>query len=256
MTGDTPERFRLQADQYRYPYHWLPFSEADGWRMGRFLWWGHEYLAVLSAAIDRITKEHPAHLLDFGCGDGRLSSEVIDRGVQHVTGIDLVEGAILQARAFNHRHGIKASFLAGDIADLDSNIFDMAVAMETMEHIPDGSIPVVVHHLHRVLKSGSRLLVTVPTQNVPLHPKHERHYTIGLLDAQLSSHFSLEDVDYVHRRSRIERVVRRLFVNKLFMITQPALLRMVTRLYLGHVAVADEQDGSHIVASFVAREDV
>src|SRR5664279_4035622 len=55
-------------------------------------------------------------VLDYGCGPGYLTKYLIERGALHVTGIDVSEGEIEQARISARDDGLqdKSNFLVAD----------------------------------------------------------------------------------------------------------------------------------------------
>jgi 2-polyprenyl-6-hydroxyphenyl methylase/3-demethylubiquinone-9 3-methyltransferase len=87
-----------------------------------------------------------ATLLDMGCGGGLLAPH-IPPGWRHV-GADLSETALAVAE----RHGVEP--VRADVADLpfDDASFDVVVAGEVLEHVPD--LEAVVAEACRVLKPG------------------------------------------------------------------------------------------------------
>ena len=87
-----------------------------------------------------------AQLLDAGCGGGLLAPHV-PPGYRHV-GADLSETALQTAR----EHGVEA--VKADVADLpfEDASFDVVVAGEILEHVPD--LGAVVAEAARVLKPG------------------------------------------------------------------------------------------------------
>jgi 2-polyprenyl-3-methyl-5-hydroxy-6-metoxy-1,4-benzoquinol methylase len=246
--GAATERFAQQAAQYSFPYHWLPSNDQGSWNISRALGWGLEYLAVMETTKTVVLGVGPHRVLDLGCGDGRLSYELLTAGVDEVVGVDLVEQAVAFARAFNAVHGDRARFACEPVQSLPETAFDAAVAMEVLEHIPEGQLGEVLEAVRRRLRPAGCLVVSVPTTNVPLHPKHERHYTAPLLRAHLRPGFEIEDIRYVHRDTVVSRNLRRLLTNRLVHLNEPSLIRHVVRCYQRHAWTASAQDGTHIVA--------
>lgn len=244
------DRFMQQASQYTFPYHWLPHETDSAWRMSRYSWWGHEYLAVLETVFESVLEASPERVLDFGCGDGRLAGELLAAGVGEVLGVDLVERSLMFARAFNEHHGDRGRFVNSRIQDLDEGSFDCIVAMETFEHLPSSEIPAIVDALAQRTSRGGTLVISVPTTNVPLHPKHERHYSLETLVDQLAPQYSLHTAIYVHRIGWTERALRRMWINKLFETRHGGVLNAVTAAYKRRCLVASESDGAHLVATF------
>ena len=242
------ERFAYQAAEYRFPYHWLPSTDTRGSNIGRVLSWGLEYLAVLECTRDLTLRGSPARVLDVGCGDGRLAHELLSAQIDEVVGVDLVEQAIAFARAFNTMHGSRARFCCEPIASLPESGFDVAVAMEVLEHVEDSAVAPFVEAIWRRVRRGGCLVVSVPTMNVPLDAKHERHYTEQLLRTHLSPHFEIDVVHYVHRVSTLTEWLRRISTNRLFTLEAPRLTRAVLSSYHRFARDARVDDGAHLVA--------
>ena len=64
-------KFELQDNQYKFPYHHISYFREDGTpiRM-RFLRWGMDYLCYMKHIKDMVLELKPASILDVGCGDG------------------------------------------------------------------------------------------------------------------------------------------------------------------------------------------
>jgi len=240
---------------YAYPYHWIPFEGRGGWRPARVLSWGLEYLVVLRAVRELVVSLEPRKVLDLGCGDGRLAHELLSAGVPEVVGVDLVDQAIVFARAFNAPHGDRARFQAIPVQDLGESDFDVAIAMETLEHIPDDVIPGIVDGLADRLAPGGRLVVSVPTTNTQMNSKDERHYTLAVLAGQLERRFTLERHRYVYRLSGRERRLRRLLTNRVWTLQHPGLVRALTSRFERAASGARERNGAHVLALFVRRDE-
>ncbi len=178
-------KFSLQDNLYRFPYHYLPSLDTDGnFTRHRSLRWGFAYLCCLLHTVSIIEKEAPAEILDIGCGDGRLLSLLGSRNESFsCTGIDPSERAIALARAINP--GLR--FICGRAADLDEK-FIMVNCSEVLEHIPENEISSFVSAAARCVKPGGTLLVSVPSLNRPFSQKHFRHYDEQSLLEQLEPH--------------------------------------------------------------------
>jgi SAM-dependent methyltransferase len=242
-----PSRFELQADQYAFPYHWIPVDDGS-WSVTRSLPWGFEYLGYVETVKRLALAGAPATALDFGCGDGRLVAELVSAGVARVVGVDLVDSAVDFARGFTAGLGDAATIVTTPIQDLSFDGFDVAVAMETFEHIEDRQLPSVVEALWTKLAPHGRLVVSVPTVNLPLRPKHFRHYDEALLAAQLAPWFDVDEVNYVHKLGPATRMLRRVLVNRVAAVTSRSLLRAATRYYRSRLMITDASHGAHLVA--------
>ncbi|KGN37858.1 methyltransferase [Knoellia subterranea KCTC 19937] len=116
-------------------------------------------LAVLDAFIAAVLAGpagHEGQVLDAGCGAGRVSRYVADRGC-HVTGVDLSPGMIEMAR----RDHPDLSF---EVASLDALPFDDATFAGVMVwysaiHTPLSGQAAIFAELARVLRPGGHLVV-------------------------------------------------------------------------------------------------
>lgn len=247
----------IQESQYSIPYHYLPWERDGIWRVGRFLWWGFEYLAVLDTVLRLVGKSLPhcesqAKVLDFGCGDGRLIVELLAHypGLQVIVGVDISEKALAFAKAITL--GIPQVYFFSDIATAVEKVgrFDVAVAMEVLEHIPPKDLPSIVAGLYNSLLEDGWLIVSVPTTNIPLNRKHYQHFTLQTLTQIVRDQFLLQEVHYVHRVGALGGLIRRAVVNRFFVANNEKWLKFCTRLYNSFVRVADERTGAHMVCRF------
>lgn len=123
------------------------------------------------AAFDRMLSGLDAdRALDVGCGTGRWSYRLACRGTA-VTGIDIQPGAIKETRAFLPA----GQFDVGDARDLPyaRNRFDLAVAVETLQHLPVHDRPDAFAELDRVLAPGGHLILierAAPSPHPHVHP--------------------------------------------------------------------------------------
>ncbi len=143
-------------------------------------WWYRGRRAVLDAVLDGLALAPAARILDAGCGSGRNMVELARRGT--VTGVELASQSLEAAR----ERGV-GTVLPGSLDDplaLDDDAFDLAVALDVLEHVRDDEA--ALRELARVIAPGGRLLVTVPQydwlwgeHDVLAH--HHRRYTRSLL---------------------------------------------------------------------------
>ncbi len=247
----------IQERQYSFPYHYLPWEQNGVWRVGRFLWWGFEYLAVLNTVLRMVEKsiqtEGNSTVLDFGCGDGRLIVELLSRfnsSLRCVAGVDISEKALTFARAATLGHPHVRFFSNVPQAAQEIGPFDIAVAMEVLEHISPDDLPKVVEDIHASLAEGGWFVVSVPTTNIPLNLKHYQHFTLVTLTKIFGNKFVLDEYCFVHRVSTLATMIRRAVVNRFFTCNSTAWLRLCTVLYKRFVFQADERTGAHMVCRF------
>lgn len=113
-------------------------------------------------------QERGGRVLDLGSGTGDLAVELALRGLD-VVGVDQFappSGAFIDeqlARALAERYRVRVRFVRGaaeDLSDLASASFDCVFMGEILEHFAEPAE--VLKGVHRVLRPGGRLIVTVP----------------------------------------------------------------------------------------------
>lgn len=115
-------------------------------------------LGLLKKTVKELGLSNNAvHILDIGCGSGRISKQLQDLGY-HVAGLDFSEEAVKKAIA----RGIEAKQ-----ANLDDGIpfadttFHIVWAGDIVEHVFD---PIgLLRESARVLKPGGAMLITIPS---------------------------------------------------------------------------------------------
>jgi ubiquinone/menaquinone biosynthesis C-methylase UbiE len=108
-------------------------------------------------------------VLDFGCGPGYLTKYLIDRGAISVTGIDVSEGEIEQARERAREDGLqdRCSFLVADAhaTGFADDSFDLIVGDSILHHL---DLHVALVELRRILRPGGRAVFLEPMWHNPL----------------------------------------------------------------------------------------
>ena len=106
--------------------------------------------------LDCCERNVDARLLDCGCNDGKIATEVAQRiGTKDIWGIELVEE--FAAKAI--KKGVKV--VRGDLNDplpLETEIFDVVHAANIIEHVSNTDL--FLKEVHRVLKVGGYFLVS------------------------------------------------------------------------------------------------
>lgn len=108
-------------------------------------------------------------ILDLGCGNGRLADRLEREGKRaSYVGVDASPQliAIATARKMQLRH-VAADFFVADITQAEwslsfaNALFDIAIALAVLHHIPSFDLRVaVLRDLHALLKPGARLILT------------------------------------------------------------------------------------------------
>lgn len=105
-------------------------------------------------------------VLEVGCGRGfyvKTLNEVWPK--LDITGVDLNEKYLSVAKKFVNDDKVK--LIKADATDLPfkDKSFDRIICSEVLEHIPDDQK--AISEMHRVLKPGGIVIITVPNKNYP-----------------------------------------------------------------------------------------
>jgi len=181
------KRHEIQEEEYRLPYHYKDIFAA-----GQSV----ERNSIFSFIVETFRRAGKDHVIDVGCGDGRFCFFAKD--YIRIEGLDISERALVWARAFNP----EITFHSKQIEDLNLHgVFEGAVALEVLEHIPDDEIPAFIEGIKTVVRDDAVIIFTVPSVRKPLEQKHFRHYSETALRETLERFF--EEVAIVgHSRAR------------------------------------------------------
>ena len=175
------EDFGLSSDEISMLW---AMEEKHFWHRARNEW--------IARALEVAEVKPPAKLLEVGCGSGAVAGFLHARGYD-VTGIDT--NAPLVKKAFARCP--QASFVIGDLNDLDRSGFDTVGFFDVLEHL-DHPEELLDAGMARLRPSGV-VIATVPAQ-ASLHTViddlsgHKRRYEVGEL-AALFSRAGLLDVE-------------------------------------------------------------
>jgi SAM-dependent methyltransferase len=257
-TDATPEgqgaKSALQEALYAFPYHWLPHMDAAGRiGLGRSLDWGLDYISYMEHVVRLVARHAPASILDVGCGDGRLL-DWLRRARPELaagyTGVDTSEPAIALARVLNGSD----RFRAEDVAKVEGR-FDALLLVEVLEHIPDGAVVPFLEHLRARVAPGGVLIVSVPSANVPVNPKHYRHYDPpSLEDALARGGFEVGAMHFASPSGWPMRIARVLLSNRLFVLKPSGLTAAIWRMYRWSASATARNCMHLVVEARVARD--
>lgn len=241
------EKFDIQANQYAFPYHYIPYLQADGCAMRtRKLRWGLEYLCYQHHAVQLVAELNPASVLEVGCGDGRFIGMLQDK-VARCVGVDLVESAIKFASAFHPR----VDFRCVDV-DAIAEEFSVVAAIEVLEHIPDAAVPGFIRSMCQRIRQGGHLVLCVPSDVRPVQKKHYRHYNEALLDSHVRSGgvaLDLVSVQHVYDPPWWWNRINNATCGERLSLEIPALNRRMWQ-YIWRHRLAAPGKGRHVVAVY------
>jgi ubiquinone/menaquinone biosynthesis C-methylase UbiE len=108
-------------------------------------------------------------VLDYGCGPGYLTKYLLEQGAAHVTGIDVSDGEIEQARERARANGLedRSRFLVADghATEFPDDSFDLIVGDAILHHL---DLRRALVELRRILRPGGRAVFMEPLWHNPL----------------------------------------------------------------------------------------
>lgn len=236
----------VQEIEYEFPYHHLPRCDSPlGPSRSRHWSSAFEYLCRLRHLWRTLSKLRPSSVLEMGCGDGRIIGSL--ETVPNRVGYDISSRALGYARAFYP----KVTFV-DDVSRLRES-FDVVIATEVLEHIPDEDIGPFLTSCEAHVRPGGHLVVTVPTETIPVQAKHIRHYNEEAL-LQTLAQFT-EDLQPVQSENlcpylRVLRWYNRLTLNRYWTIDILALNRFIFRYYMKVSEDVDQSSSTCLMVVF------
>ena len=234
-----------QEEDYNFPYHHLPQLNNGFWSFG--ISWFHslDYLTILEFILIKIKQKNAKKILDFGCGDGRLVKELINKDKNETYGVDISKKALTFARLFCKDENNKIFFEG--VKNLNQSDFDFIVATEVLEHIHEDELPGVLKDISEIITKDGHFLVTVPSVvRQPMPKKHYRHYTLNLLEDHIREFFVIEEVFYLNKKSLFTNLLRRFLHNKIFTLNSSYLNKLITKIYKKYLFYGNEKNGLNI----------
>jgi SAM-dependent methyltransferase len=156
--------------RYGLPIHWIedPCSHFGIDYAG--------YVELTLSLLPAVAAGEERWALDAGCGDGFISGLISKKGYR-VVGVDYTESAIKYARLLVP----EGEFHVGDLRDLPAPVrdrkFDTIVFVEALEHLPVEYHEPVLRELRGLLKPGGVMILSVPSNRIPVSRRHYKHFS-------------------------------------------------------------------------------
>ena len=235
-----------QDEDYNFPYHHLPQLNDGKWNFGMSWFHSFDYLTLIEFILKKIDIKSPKTIQDFGCGDGRLTKEIINKYDSRIYGVDISNKALTFAKLFcNEKKDNKMFF--NNIDELPNIEFDFIIATEVLEHIDEKELPEVLKSLNKIISDDGIFLITVPSViRQPIPKKHFRHYDLALLKEHVGNYFDIEELFYLNKKSILSKILRRLMHNKFFTSNFSFYNNLVTNIYKRYIFYAQENNGQNI----------
>lgn len=121
--------------------------------------WDLDYPQPAFQALVKSGEIKPGRALDIGCGRGENAIMLAMNGCD-VTGIDLAENAISDAKAKAKERHVEVNFVVEDVLQMDwlfeDGEFDIVIDSGLFHVMTDEERPVFAQQVYRVLKDGGK----------------------------------------------------------------------------------------------------
>ncbi len=198
---DVPEKDFRKRD-------WIP----EIWVLDPNSHFGIEY-GVYSQKIVNLIPTRRCKVLDAGCGCGRISALIAQKG-HEVVSIDYSERPIEFAKMFVP----EAKFYQVDLRELNKkdelqNVFDVTISVDVLEHIPPDYHQQVISNLAATLNGNGLLIIAVPSiHRVPINKWHYKHFTLDEIEGLLEqAGMEIKEIRLDHKVCFIQYLLLRMW---------------------------------------------
>ena len=136
----------------------------------------------------------PGRVLDIGCGRGENAIMLAMNGCD-VTGIDLAEDAISDAKTKAIERHVKVNFVVGNVLQMDrlfkEGEFDIVIDSGLFHVMTDEERPVFARQVHRVLKDGGKYFMLCFSDKEPGEYELPRRVSKAEIESTFSSLFNI-----------------------------------------------------------------
>lgn len=228
MRSLTLNKKSLQDEMYGLPYHWLM---KGYWRVTM------EFRNKNLMKHLNFSKE--LKILDMGCGDGYFSTQL-----QQNLSKALIVGADFNLRALRFARILSndSPFIANSVVSLafKKETFDLIFLLDVLEHLNKVDREQALNQVLDALKPGGEFVLSVPSKNLPVIPRHYSHFSENELQIIMEKKFGevlisgyCQYVPIVHFLTRFRIIWRILY----FTIKECNPKRAVTLIGYGKKAV-------------------
>ena len=232
------DKQEFQEEYYQFPYHYVP-----KYKNGNFIYyysgnWFIEYISFLEFLLEYLEKKEFHSIIEVGCGDGRIISEVYRKFKnKKIKGIDISNKAIFFAKAFNYE--ILEIFEAKNIEKCNQK-YDIILLIEVFEHIPLDIRDSFLKSLKKIMHKDSFLIMTVPHKNRQMDIRHYEHFTLASLKSYFSD-FELIESKFIARKHKIVGWIYKILENDLFILKKQSILNYFYKLYKNNFLFTDKE---------------
>lgn len=123
-------------------------------------------LKLTQKVIDKLTLKEGDSIIDIGCGSGRFTLPLLNRGL-HVTGVDFSKELLDELRALkkNNLKIIQADI--DHLEDLVKDKFNFATGFFILHHL--NNLETSLKSLRKILKKGAKIAFVEPNPANPLY---------------------------------------------------------------------------------------
>lgn len=158
--------------------------------------------------IQNLNCELDAHLLDVPCGNGRLTLELASRGYR-VTGVDLAEEFIAEARSHARDASASVEFILGDMRNIEGvGVYDGAFCFgNSFGFLEYADMEKFLTGVARALKPGARFIINTAMAAESVLPDfeeqscHEMGDIVMTIKERYVAEESCVDSEYIFERN-------------------------------------------------------
>lgn len=141
--------------------YWASVYKADESELSIYAIHFRQRREIVLGMIRQLGLPQGARALDAGCGPGAYLNPLLDMGFE-VSAMDQSDKMVEEARlGLDQRYASRVTFKTGKLESVpfESERFDLATNIAVLMYVEDGAQAVA--ELHRVLKPGGTLIITV-----------------------------------------------------------------------------------------------